>query len=54
VTGGLTFATLSANRYTCGVTQSGVAYCWGHNADGELGIGSTTNSVTPVKIAEQP
>src|SRR5207248_2626643 len=32
VSGGLTFAAVSAGGYyTCGVTPSGAAYCWGNN-----------------------
>ena len=26
------------------------AFCWGYNASGELGDGSTTNRVRPVKV----
>ncbi len=31
-------------------TSSGAVYAWGHNADGELGNGTTTNSDKPVKV----
>lgn len=51
VSGGLTFATISAGLYhTCGVTTSGVAYCWGFNYYGQLGIGSTNSSGVPVRV----
>ena len=43
VAGGLTFAAVSAGgNHTCGVTTTGVAYCWGMNPMGELGIGTST------------
>jgi len=53
VSGGLTFAAVSAGeKYsTCGVTPNGVAYCWGDNAYGELGNGTTTSSLTPVAVS---
>lgn len=60
VAGGLTFATVSTggfdpwggglSRYSCGVTTTGEAYCWGRNDNGELGNGSTTSSSTPVAV----
>jgi alpha-tubulin suppressor-like RCC1 family protein len=42
VIGGLSFTEISAGyNYTCGVVSTGAAYCWGYNAGGELGSGST-------------
>jgi alpha-tubulin suppressor-like RCC1 family protein len=43
VAGGLTFAAVSAEgSHSCGVTTTGVAYCWGMNTMGELGVGTST------------
>ena len=65
VPGGLTFAAISAGGdYTCGLTQAGLAYCWGDGRFGELGVGPTNGlqqcgpsgsvaacSVSPVAVA---
>ncbi len=46
VTGGLAFASLSAGwGPTCALTVNSTAYCWGDDAEGELGIGAETGSV---------
>jgi len=52
VTGGLTFAAVSAGSYhTCGVTSGGAAYCWGGNFVGQLGDGTFTQRTSPVAVA---
>lgn len=58
VAGGLIFAYLKAGElHTCGVTTTGVAYCWGDNEYGQIGngdIGEKKESLSPSKVAFQP
>lgn len=68
VLGGQSFTEIDVNLYTgdsefvCGLTTTDVAYCWGSNVGGALGIGATTGpeictgtpipcSTTPVEVA---
>jgi len=37
--------------HTCGITTDNRAYCWGSNAYGQLGDGTTTDRLTPVAVA---
>jgi alpha-tubulin suppressor-like RCC1 family protein len=51
VSGGLSFAAISAGMaHTCGVTTSGVLYCWGSNQFGQLGIGTTSDQSAPTQV----
>ena len=53
VTGGLTFASISAGRFhTCGLTPAGAAYCWGSNDQGQLGNGiDRVNALAPSLVS---
>ena len=56
VAGSLLFAGVSAGplgNHTCGITTGNKLYCWGDNAFGQLGDGSTTMRLSPVKVAGQ-
>jgi alpha-tubulin suppressor-like RCC1 family protein len=48
----LSFRQVSGGAFhTCGVTTSNQAYCWGSNFIGQLGDGTTTQSLRPVAVA---
>src|SRR5438552_176165 len=53
VAGNLAFTTVSTGNdaYSCGVTTSGSAYCWGLNAYGQLGDGTTANRLVPTLVS---
>lgn len=54
VSGNLQFATLGSHplaRFVCGLLAGGQAYCWGDNAHGQLGDGSTSPALVPTPVA---
>lgn len=53
--GNVTYLTMNAgSRHSCGVALGGVAYCWGYNGDGQLGIGAVAGGSGPVFALPQP
>ena len=56
VSSGFAFEAIAAaiTGYTCAITASGAAYCWGKNDVGQLGNGSTSDASTPVAVSGFP
>lgn len=51
--GGMTLASVHGSMGTpqmCGITLSRAGYCWGYNANGELGKGPGVDGKTPVQV----
>lgn len=40
----------AGTSHTCALLLSGDVYCWGDNSSGELGFGSTEDTLTPVRV----
>jgi alpha-tubulin suppressor-like RCC1 family protein len=41
----------SGDTHTCALLTNGTLWCWGYNLHGELGIGTTTNSLYAVQVS---
>jgi alpha-tubulin suppressor-like RCC1 family protein/signal transduction histidine kinase len=41
----------TGGNHTCAIASDNQAYCWGYNAQGQLGNNSTTTSSSPVAVA---
>jgi len=55
VPGTLVFTRLSAGFHSCAITITDVAYCWGSNNQGQLGIGTLDDFYhNPTKVGGQP
>jgi alpha-tubulin suppressor-like RCC1 family protein len=55
VSGDISFRTVSVGgEHTCGVATNAAFYCWGGNASGQLGTGSTSSVTLPTQVTLPP
>src|SRR5690606_36322020 len=40
----------AGDAYTLGIKSDGTLWAWGHNGEGQLGDGTTTNRTSPVQM----
>ncbi len=42
--------------HSCGVRRNGTVWCWGYNAEGQLGNGNLANSPLPgrIRVTDDP
>lgn len=40
--------------HSCAILEGGAVACWGHNGDGQLGVGSTEHSTSPLLVTGLP
>lgn len=53
--GPINYVAISAGtKHSCALSVGGVAYCWGFNGDGQLGIGEVAAGSGPVFASPQP
>lgn len=42
------------SSHICAIVESGKLFCWGNNSSGQLGNGTTSDSLSPVEVTELP
>jgi len=47
-------ALAAGDEHNCAVSDTGGIWCWGYNDSGQLGDGTTTNRLTPVRVRGFP